>query len=850
MLARLGDAVDLPGLNPLKTREDVDFSIALLDSWATVSDVLTFYQERIANESYKRTATERSSLVQLAHLVNYKLQPGVAANTYLAFTLEDAIGSPTQTTIGIGTKVQSLPNPGEKPQLFETIEEIEAYAVWNILKPGLTKETDIPPPDTDKPIIFQSPNTNLRSGDALLIIAQDTANANDFVKELRRVKSVTIDASKQHTIVLLEKLDAASATGQAETTTTSTMGNLISKIRSFFTGSEVSGSNAGIATPIMQQQEIPESDSGAQATIEPGVYALRVHASLFGYNAPDWNAMHDTIRNHYPNPTGDDWTLGPEQSQLDKLDLDRVYPQIIPGSWLVVERSGEASQITQVLSVTETAASNYAISSKITRLSFKPSSITPPPTFAELRQMTVYSQSEKLTLAMVPDEALVPDRDPDTGDSVFIPDLSNGPEAGRNVIIVGQPADSSGLLSAEIAVLADSTIANNGTTLHFKGQLSHKYQRATVSIYGNIALATQGETISDEVLGSGDASQPYQRFPLRQSPLTYIQAPTAIDGKASTLSITVDGLPWKEVDTFYGHGPRERIFVTHIEDDGTVTVEFGDGFTGARLPTGEDNVHAMYRKGSGVQGVVQPRQLSVLLTRPLGVKSVTNPMAPTGAVDRETIEDAKRNASNTIFTLGRIVSREDYEQYALSYASVAKAQASRLWINQAWSVYVTIAGPPTSDTLLETYITEDNPLYQKIYSGMRRNSDPTIPLVLQTYSLILFRLAAKVKVNPDNPPDQVLKAVEQAVLSVFSFGSRAFGQGVTLAEVINVMQKVQGVVTVQVDRFYQALKETNETKDDHINAALPYVRADGTISSVAELLIAAPHPFDSLEVML
>src|SRR6266568_5978057 len=215
MQARLAD-VDLPGLTSLKTRADNDFTIALLDSWAMVADVLTFYQERIANEFYKRTATEPRSLLELAHLVNYKLQPGVAANTYLAFTLEDAIGSPDQTTIGIGTKVQSLPNPGEKPQLFETIEEIEAYAVWNILKPGLTKETDIPPPDTDKPIIFQSPNTNLRSGDALLIIAQDTANANDFVKELRRVKSVTIDASKQHTIVLLEKLDAASATGQAE----------------------------------------------------------------------------------------------------------------------------------------------------------------------------------------------------------------------------------------------------------------------------------------------------------------------------------------------------------------------------------------------------------------------------------------------------------------------------------------------------------------------------------------------------------------------------------------------------------------------------------------------------------
>src|SRR6266581_6900728 len=37
-------------LQNLKTRERSDPAIALLDAWATVADVLSFYQERIANE--------------------------------------------------------------------------------------------------------------------------------------------------------------------------------------------------------------------------------------------------------------------------------------------------------------------------------------------------------------------------------------------------------------------------------------------------------------------------------------------------------------------------------------------------------------------------------------------------------------------------------------------------------------------------------------------------------------------------------------------------------------------------------------------------------------------------------
>jgi len=54
-----------PPLRALSARTD-DFTVALLDAWAAVGDVLTFYQERIANESWLRTATERRSVLELA----------------------------------------------------------------------------------------------------------------------------------------------------------------------------------------------------------------------------------------------------------------------------------------------------------------------------------------------------------------------------------------------------------------------------------------------------------------------------------------------------------------------------------------------------------------------------------------------------------------------------------------------------------------------------------------------------------------------------------------------------------------------------------------------------------------
>src|SRR5258708_7919070 len=74
-------------LTGLTARDTSDFSIALLDGWATLGDVLTFYQERITNEGYLRTATERRSVVELSRLVGYGPRSGVAASVFLSYTM-------------------------------------------------------------------------------------------------------------------------------------------------------------------------------------------------------------------------------------------------------------------------------------------------------------------------------------------------------------------------------------------------------------------------------------------------------------------------------------------------------------------------------------------------------------------------------------------------------------------------------------------------------------------------------------------------------------------------------------------------------------------------------------------
>src|SRR6202790_1387761 len=126
----------------LSTRELNDPSIALLDAWATVADVLTFYQERIANEGYLQTATERVSVLELARLIGYRPRPGVSASVFLAFTASNGF----RGEIPAGTRAQSIPGAGQTAQYFETSTKLAVRDTWNSLQPRLTRPQVISPP--------------------------------------------------------------------------------------------------------------------------------------------------------------------------------------------------------------------------------------------------------------------------------------------------------------------------------------------------------------------------------------------------------------------------------------------------------------------------------------------------------------------------------------------------------------------------------------------------------------------------------------------------------------------------------------------------------------------------------
>jgi hypothetical protein len=415
-----------------------------------------------------------------------------------------------------------------------------------------------------------------------------------------------------------------------------------------------------------------------------------------------------------------------------------------------------------------------------------------PPPFL-VRKTTAWLQSDQQTLAELPVTSDIPAG----STSLMLNGMVLGLKPGRMVALNGTRADAAGVVENEVLVLDD--IVHNGgfTTLEFTTGLQFSYLRQTVTVNASVVPATHGETIAvPEVLGSGDASQTNQTFTFKRSPLTYVAAPTP-SGSTSTLEIRVNDLLWEEVPSLYGAGPDDRVYITRRNDDGTTTVMFGDGIAGLRLPNGQNNVTAVYRVGIGPDGDVDAGSLTVLQSRPPGVRSAINPLPATGGAGPENLDSARSNAPLTVLTLDRIVSLEDYEDFASAFAGIGKAQAVPFFDGETGLVHLTVAG------VAGAAVDPVSRLFRTLVAGIDSARDPVQQVRIASYRPALFNLAAKVLLDPTYISAAVLTAVHSALLAAFSFESRAFGQPATAAEVIATIQAVPGIVATDLDKLYR-----------------------------------------------
>jgi hypothetical protein len=691
-----------------------DLALQLIEWWAYVSDILTFYNERAANGAYLATATLPGSVERLVQVLGYRPRPGIGARGVLGAVL----ASTTSGTVTIAQRfaVQSKASAGQQPQVFELDKDTD-LALPAVAPVPVAQVVSIPATGSSVPL--KGRVGVIRPGD-LLVLAPMVAPADPTTNTvLMTVQSVSAEA------------DSAGRTNTRVT----------------FTG--------------------PFNLPGDITTY--GLYRSTQSMVIFPFEGY-------TAGNSYDNNTNNLHLASPARSiRVGDFVLEIASSSATPTVRLVTNYSeavwyanntpptqppstgipiGVLHAVVALTTLDKTTTSLAFAFRAVGTIVAEPAGPVPPATTLTLQTTGAFPPVATVGASVLLEDA--------TGNGILTSIESTSPAQGR--ITLRDPTPSGLTLIPPLVLL-----------------------------FGLVPVS-RGKTVAGEVLGSGDATVAGQVFTLQKSPLTYL---TGADPAfpSSTLNVSINGVSWTEAASFYGQSPTAQVFVTRQTTDQKTEVVFGDGVSGARLPTGSGNVVATYRYGSG-QASPPAGALTTILKPQQGLRSLRNPIAVSGGDDPASPDDVRAYAPASVLTFGRAISANDYEALAVQAPSVARARGVYDWDGSRQRAF------------LKVYVGDSSGAVASAQQALDAARDTNLPVQVVAAKgldlVVTFLLVADPKCDRDAVEASVVGALTDPVSGFFSPRRMQIGQVLYESQFVAACLRVPGAVALHQLAFSNA----------------------------------------------
>jgi len=355
--------------------------------------------------------------------------------------------------------------------------------------------------------------------------------------------------------------------------------------------------------------------------------------------------------------------------------------------------------------------------------------------------------------------------------------------------------------NGEWAQLADPVSVNHVThitTVNFNAPLSGQYDKASTHINGNGLMTSHGESHQQSSTGTGQADQ---KVALDFAPLTYVA--DASGAPQTTLEVTVSGKRWQQVEDFIGSGPTDFHYTKAQDNQGFLTLHFGDGLNGRR-PEVDAPIVVSYRSGIGSAGMVAPGALTEFAKADVVNDKSGNPQASFGGADPETLAEARLTGPRTLSQQNRAVTPQDYADALLhgvpwggSIVQPLHAKAQFVWTG-SWNTVI-VSVDFADRRLLAAVPTRRQALVAAL--DQKRMAGYDIEVEDARYAPINISLV--VHVRPEYFVRQVRAQVQQVTgpQGFFAPARFDFGQPVRLSDLYSTVLGVQGVLYITVARF-------------------------------------------------
>jgi Baseplate J-like protein len=674
-----------------------DLALQIAEWWAYLADILTLYAERTANQAYLRTADLPESLPRLVPILGYRPRPAIGAQ----LTLAAQVRGPRPVLLPSGLQVQSKPGPGQQPQVFElagatTIAPIAPIATVPPTTPmpaplpsGGTSPTPAAPLATQ--VVLSGKPSGVKVGDEVLLIGTGWAGqSGDWA--LGTIAGLT--PTGKNTTVALSLTASGGGTGPAGAANWRLL-------------------KAASSSPLYPYLTPPLVPWGAAAVLN---------------NVGQWYA-----------------------------ELASVVRSLAPGDIILVENPTPGNATAPTLGYVTGVKEWISYANNPSDPLVWPPAGSPPnqPDPAVPIPHTVVLFYTQGALQGDPGTLLLRYGYSDVGPLIDAPVTGSTQTASVTLDPAGLAA--SGLAAGSPMLVADANGDGGTATLGTGGVVTVDASAPAllppILAQGNLLLFTHGKTVTQEVLGSGNAAVAGQDFTLRNTPVTYLADQPGVSGPgySSTVTLWVNGVQWREVPNFFGQAANAQVFTTYEDTSGNTHILGGDGSAGARFPTGNGNLIASYRVGSGA-ALPPPTSVTVLMQPRPGLSAVVNPVPPYGGADADSPADLRSRAPQTVVTFGRAVSVDDYAAIAAATPGVARVSAAYAFNAAQQRPVVTL------------WVGDDANAVTVARQAITPVSDPNRPVAINVASPVLITIMLTYVRDP-RFQDAAVRAAVQAALA-------------------------------------------------------------------------------------
>jgi len=727
----------LPVESPLErwtARTPDDIGVGIIEAASVTLDVLTFYQERIANEAYLRTAREGDSVEAIVSLLGYELSPGVTAVTHLVFDIEPE----RNVTVPAWAQVQSVPEDGELPQTFETTAPLAAAGANSQMRPAAPTSQ------------LTGPTTTLRVAGARAVTTGDIVLVGSQTRALQR--SITAVASADDGTVL----HLSGSVDQDDETWI------------WVVHDSAKGYGADLPASVVETS-LEDHGTWSSKTVERLPASSGDQVFLDRILEPS-----DVLQNLAIRKSDGAWEIRPiqemEVTQRGAGSLERTVTRVTTGARATAFRfTADPGPAGGEMSIGEGSGFGEFLGRVLGAASFGESAIVGSGDPVYLVGTALLTEHD------------TPDRTFPAGTTdMTVPtaDLS-ALQPGRSVIL-------SDKWNAHLATVVE--VDQAGRQFEFQPALPTDFDTASMVIHGNLVQARHGERHVDEPIGDGDPTAESQEFKLRRSPLAWRLDGSSPQGATPDIDVRVDDLEWTWVSKREIDPSSEPVYAITARGDDSF-VQIGHAAGGVEATRGTRNVVADYRVGGGVDGNVPAGSLETPLDRPPGLRSVSNPLPAEGGTDRETSEHARTAAPAALRATGRIVALPDFEYAALDFPGVAKASATWTWGNLTQLLHVTVAGEEGAVLSPESLA--------ELHRFLDRQRDDRRTLRIDNYTAVPISLRVEVTADERVRPDAVAADVIAAIDDVLGFDQIGFGQAIDASQITERLHQIEAVLGVR-----------------------------------------------------